>query len=215
MNNSTQDIAEGRAAWERLRNRARTSWDDWSMVGRALVAGRTETLKKAKTNRPVGSTYNRMMSEWLRTQGFDSITTPERYRAILCVENSKAIEAWRATLDDAKRRKLNHPGAVWHAWRRSLKPATPAPQRQQIVDGIATLAETARQGRAVFWPQAAVRRAYESMLKSQSHDLLVLARVALQGAIRSEADLLALLPAEPPQTHSAKAPAASAVVDAA
>ena len=65
------------------------------------------------------------------------------------------------------------------------------------------------------WSQDAVRRAYESMLKSQSHDLLVLARVALQGAIRSEADLLALLPAEPPQTHSAKAPAASAVVDAA
>jgi hypothetical protein len=35
------------------------------------------------------------------------------------------------------------------------------------------------------------------MLDSRSSDLLTLARAALQGAIRSEGDLLALLPPEP------------------
>ena len=45
----------------------------------------------------------------------------------------------------------------------------------------------------MFWPQAALRRAHRAMLDSRSSDLLRLARVALEGAIRDRADLLALL----------------------
>jgi hypothetical protein len=40
------------------------------------------------------------------------------------------------------------------------------------------------------------------MLDSRSHDLLILARVGLESAIRSEDDLLELLPPEPSATST-------------
>jgi hypothetical protein len=60
-----------------------------------------------------------------------------------------------------------------------------------------------------------MRRAHQAMLDSKSSDLLTLARAALQAAIRTEADLLALLPAEPPAKPAPRsireaAPAATA-----
>lgn len=51
-----------------------------------------------------------------------------------------------------------------------------------------------REGKPVYWSQAALRRAHEPMVKSRSSDLLILARLALEAAIRTEADLLALFP---------------------
>jgi hypothetical protein len=68
---------------------------------------------------------------------------------------------------------------------------------------ISRVAVEARNGKPVYWPQPLVRRAYEAMLKSQSHDLLVLARAALQAAIRSEADLRELLSSAPLSAGSA------------
>jgi hypothetical protein len=42
-----------------------------------------------------------------------------------------------------------------------------------------------------------LRRAHQAMLDSRSSYLLTLASAALQGAIRNEGDLVALLPPEP------------------
>jgi hypothetical protein len=195
-------VSTGRAAWQRLRDRERATWADWLAVGRALIIGRAAAMQEAKANRPLGSKYNRLFGAWLRSNGFDTISTQERYRIVLCIENLTTIEEWRKTLDNAKKRTLNHPGAVWHAWRGSIKAETPRPaQRQQVVFKRVTAAtDAARQGRAIYWPQDAMRRAHQAMLDSRSHDLLILARAALQAAIRNEGDLLALLPA--PQTTS-------------
>ncbi len=55
-----------------------------------------------------------------------------------------------------------------------------------------------------------MRRAHQAMLDSRSSDLLTLARVALEAAIRTEADILELLqPANPPPKaqRSTSAPA--------
>ena len=49
-------------------------------------------------------------------------------------------------------------------------------------------------GRSVFWGQDHLRRAHRAMLDSRSSDLLTLARVALEAAIRSDDDLRDLLP---------------------
>jgi hypothetical protein len=54
-------IEAGRAAWQRIRDHGRKSWDDWLTVGRALIIGRTEAMQKARANRPIGSTYNRLI----------------------------------------------------------------------------------------------------------------------------------------------------------
>jgi hypothetical protein len=113
-------IEAGREAWQRLREAPRATWTDWLMVARALIIGRTEALELANTNRPVGTRYNAAMGRWLRETGLADVSAQERYRLLLVLENLPAIEAWRAGLDDAQRRRLNHPGAVWHGWRRAV-----------------------------------------------------------------------------------------------
>jgi hypothetical protein len=110
-------VEAGRKAWHRLRGSA--SFNDWVTVSKALAVGRSECMASAKTNRPVGTTYNRCMGEWLRNNGFDGIGAQERYRAGLVLENLTSIEKWRAELDETQRRRLNHPAAIWHAWRKA------------------------------------------------------------------------------------------------
>ena len=49
----------------------------------------------------------------------------------------------------------------------------------------------------MFWSQDHLRRAVTAMAECRSNDRFILARACLQAAIRNEADLLDLLPAEP------------------
>jgi hypothetical protein len=108
--------------WERLKVGERKNWNDWLEVARALVIGRAASLAKAVTNLPQGSRYNHFMGGWLQTNGLDGINTQERYRAMLVLESLSVISAWRDGLDEPRRRRMNHPNAVWHAWRRSTQP---------------------------------------------------------------------------------------------
>ena len=185
-------IAEGREAWARIRGHERKDWLDWLAVGRALVIGRTEALKIAQTNRPVGSRYNRTIACWLHENGLADVCAQERYRILLIIENLEAIESWRAGLDDRERRRLNHPGAIWSHWKRATKP------RRQV-----THYNKAKGGK-IYWPQDALRRAADAMRESRSNDLFVLSRVALEAAIRDEVDLVALLEPKPTTVKPAK-----------
>ena len=194
MTDPVDDVAAGRAAWARLRG-DRKSWTDWLFVGRALQIGKGEAMKAAKTNRAVGTTYNRLMAQWLRENGLDGITAQERYRLQRILENLTEVGTWRNGLDDATRRRLNHPNSIWsHFRRRKTEAERSAPA---VRDHVVKPAMPHKNGaRPVYWPQHCVRAAHEAMLKSKSSDLLVLARVALEAAIRSENDLIELLSPE-------------------
>jgi hypothetical protein len=111
------------------------------------------------------------------------------YRCISCT-NRQAIEEWRATLDEKKRHAWNHPGAVWAHWRRSLKTEIATPKRQPVQGAQSSH----RPGKAVFWPQDMLRRAAMALRECSSNDIFRLARVALEAAIRTESDLIELLP---------------------
>jgi hypothetical protein len=116
----------------------------------------------------------------------------ERYRALLCMKNLPAIETWRAGLDEAQRRRLNHPGAVWAHWRRSLKADQPSLHRQHVVSGT----KPHRTCRPIYWPQDAIRRAATALRECRSNDIFTLARIALEAALRCESDLIDLLPSD-------------------
>jgi len=81
-----------------------------------------------------------------------------------------AIERWRHGLDNAQQRRLNHPNAVWFAWRRTIKP-----QLRPIV-------KTKRYSRAVYWPSDAERRAVMAIREARTNDFFIMARVALESA---------------------------------
>jgi hypothetical protein len=63
----------------------------------------------------------------------------------------------------------------------------------------AEMIETARHHgtKPVYWSQEALRRAWLAMVQSRSTDLLMLAKIALEGAFRDHADLLTLLGEQP------------------
>src|SRR5262245_21963507 len=107
-------IALGREAWARLQNAK--AWDDWLLVGRALEIGRKEAMARARTNKPRGRRYNDEFSGWLQTHGFD-LDESDRAKLLFLVERLPQVEEYLATLTQAKRASLNHPSAVWRAFR--------------------------------------------------------------------------------------------------
>jgi hypothetical protein len=202
MSETADHVAAGRAAWARLRN-DRATFDDWLCVGRALIVGRTVALKEAGTNAPVGGKYNLAMGRWLVDHQLDDINAQERYAILKILENLDAVTAWRDGLPVSQRRKHNHP-SLWHVYRRATKAATGTSTRQCVRSAKSSHrpagAKSWRPGRPVYFGQDMIRRAALALRECSSYDIFRLARVALEAAIRSEKDLLALLP-EPPATQ--------------
>jgi hypothetical protein len=198
-NPDAMQIEAGRIAWQNIRSAGRKSYENWVAVGKALVILRSAALKTANTNRPFGTAFRNEAARLLREAGLDEINHHDRFKCHRMMENLQPIQRWRDSLSESAVRRLRHPGTVWVHWQKSLAPQSPvtakAPAAQrQHVPRVARHSKT----KSIFWSQDALRRAHQAMLLSRSSDLLTLARVALQAAIRTEADLLALLPADPP-----------------
>jgi hypothetical protein len=114
-------LLEAREAWARICRRGQTSFDDWVMIGKACAIGRAESLKKAGTNRPFGRIFQRHMADFLVEHGLDQVRSQERYWALQIVDNLDAVASWRATIDDAQRRRFNHPQSIWLHWRKTTQ----------------------------------------------------------------------------------------------
>ena len=123
--------------------------------------------------------------------GLADLSGQEQHPLFRIMENLDAIEQWRDSLPVDVRRRHNHPSLFW-VWRKTARRSAPAVRSTQPRKGY-------RQ--AIHWPQDFIRRAALAMGDSSSSDLFVLARVAVEAAIRNESDLLDLLPdRQPPFT---------------
>jgi hypothetical protein len=71
-------INAGKAAWLRIKDRDRATYDDYLLLGEALVVARTACMKKAGTNVPHGKGYNRAMRKWLDANGLTDTTSRMR-----------------------------------------------------------------------------------------------------------------------------------------
>jgi hypothetical protein len=199
MTDDVDQIEAGKAAWQRLKAHARTTWSDWKAVGEALHAGKCLAMKTAGVERPFGKKYVRLFGAWLRETGFDGITSACRYRLLLCVEQGEAIEAWRSGLLESTRAKYGHPDSVWFAFRRAQydEPArTPSrPERPRMQPAKAS--HSGGYHRQLHFDQDVVRRVAAALREHWSTDTFKLARVVLDAAFPNEAALLALLPDRP------------------
>jgi hypothetical protein len=207
-------IAEGKAAWARIRERSKSTFSDWIEIGRMLIIGRSLCMKQANCNKPYGPSYQRFMRLWLEENDLQEIDSHERRGSIVCVENLVEIEAWRSTLSDVEIRRCNHPNSVLAHWRRNTRPVRSGPKTRPDRPPNPG-PHVGQHGRPIFWPQDSLRRAHQAMLDCRSNDLLKLARVALEAAVRSEADLFALLDAHPRMVHQIRKPKAAITAPAA
>jgi hypothetical protein len=110
-----QTIQIGQAAWQRLTGVQ--TWQDWLLVGDALITGRAEAMSTAHTNRPEGKLYNKEYGIWLEAHDFAAIDKGTRSRLLECIEHRAEIEAWRATLTTTQRLAFNHPVTILRRWR--------------------------------------------------------------------------------------------------
>jgi hypothetical protein len=122
-------IAEGRAAWERIKGQGKPLFSEWILIGKALVAARAACLARAGVNSLYHPAYRRQVRVWLVDNGFDDLDSHERTNSVHMVEHQAEIEAWRAGLSDAERRRCNHPNSVWGLWRRRSAPTRSGPKR--------------------------------------------------------------------------------------
>jgi hypothetical protein len=125
------------------------------------------------------------------------------------IRRDRSASRHGSRISPEKRRQLNHPAAIWTHWRGAQPADCGRAARLHVVSNGG--ARPQRAGKAIHWLQEPIRRAASAMRESRSNDLLILARVALQAAIRSEDDLFALLkdtttpPAFPPPVELALA----------
>ncbi|MGJ5042728.1 hypothetical protein [Bradyrhizobium sp. HKCCYLRH1062] len=183
-------ITQGREAMARIREGERMSFQDWCAVGRACRIGRREAMALAKVNSPKGAAYSLRMNGWLADQGLGDISRVDQFWSMQMADNAEAIATWLDALPAAKRRRFTSPHGIVNGWQRSFQ--RPSPKVRNIV----------QKPRQVWKPKAApigipgdmIQRAALALRDGWCNDVVVLARLALQAAIRSEADVIELLP---------------------
>jgi hypothetical protein len=204
-------IEAGKAAWQRLKAHQRTTWPDWCAVGLALKSGKDAAMKTAGVKTPFGKPYVRIYGAWLKANGFAEITSACRYRLLLCIQNGAAIEAWLSGLPESTRNKYAHPDSVWFAWRRAMydEPARAVsrPERPRMQPAGGKASHSGGYHRTISFDQDMIKRAGDAMRQSWCNDVYKLAAIALSAALRSEVDLLALLPADRPAKPAPPKPA--------
>jgi hypothetical protein len=134
-------VRAGQAALKRLTDCE--TWNDWLLVGEALVIGRSEAMRAAHIKEPIGSKYNKEFGIWLTANNFHAIDKSTRSRLLDCMEHRAEIEAWRKIITPDERMKYNHPHTVIRRWR--LKTPTPnqnaAPKLSHTAKLKASIAE--------------------------------------------------------------------------
>jgi hypothetical protein len=186
-------IEAGRRAWQAVSTA--TTFASWKAIAIAVAIGRQQALLAAGTNKPYGKLYARAINAWLEANGFREMPYGIRTSCRLLADNMASIEAWREALPADKRASLNHPEVIVRSWRRASGSAI----HRAAVRRVTVPAAAPRSGysRQVFWPQDSIRRAATALRECRSSDTFVLARAALEAAIRNEGDLIAMIPPEP------------------
>jgi DNA-binding transcriptional MerR regulator len=119
----------GRAAIKNLAKDRNFNW--WLDYSNAIVAVRTEAMRDAYTNKPVGKAYNTHYARIIEREKLDAFDANTRKDCVAMVDNlhhpiethrGKGILAWRSELDISSRARLNHPSAILRRWKKDTEP---------------------------------------------------------------------------------------------
>ena len=177
-------VAQGRAAWERIKSRSKPMFDDWLLIGTALVLGRSICMAAAGIEVPYGPRYHAQIKRWLAENGLSDLDSHERLGAIFCAENQAKIEKWRAGLPEVARLRANHPNTILKHFRMGTVPQRQGPKT--------TCARIDRPS------QDMLRRVAAKMRENWTNDVYRLAAIAIQ-AVASDPDRDALFRLPPPR----------------
>jgi hypothetical protein len=112
-------IRAGLDAWRAIGKAG--SFEQFKIIGTALLIGRDHALRATGLNAPHGRRYSLAFREWLTAHGFGGMPNTTRKRIVTLTENAAAIEAWRATLPQCERDRIGNAEHMIRRWQASLK----------------------------------------------------------------------------------------------
>ena len=122
---------EGEARKEALAAKANdrvkrgANWADWCLIADGLAVGRVKAMRRAKTNQPLGGAYGRAFAQWMAERPWArNINKATRNHLLWVAAHRSEIEAWRETLTQRDRGRMNHPTSLRRRWDASHKPTT-------------------------------------------------------------------------------------------
>ena len=147
----------GRAAIEHLNKDLNFSW--WLDYAHAIVAVRTEAMREAYTNKPIGKAYNQSYARIMKREKLEAFDANARKDCVAMIDNLHhpvetfrgiGILAWRSEkLNGTERARLNHPTAVLRRWKDATKAVPPGERKETVetalVRHVASLKESHRQ----------------------------------------------------------------------
>ena len=108
---------------DRIKRRA--NWRDWCLIADGLAVGRVKAMRRAKTNQPRGGVYGRAFAQWMAERPWArNINKATRNHLLWVAAHRSEIEAWRETLTQRARGRMNHPTSLRRRWDASHKPTT-------------------------------------------------------------------------------------------
>jgi hypothetical protein len=108
-------VDAGRAAWRRIRESTRATYEGWREIGEAIIVGRQLCMEATHSRKPQGRRYSDAMAVWLRENDFIDIPEPTRCEAVRMAEDPK-VDEWHQSLPEYERIRLNHPRSVIHGY---------------------------------------------------------------------------------------------------
>jgi hypothetical protein len=108
-----EEQREQRAAEAYERIRSGQHFRDWRFVAEGLAVGRTKAMRTSYSNQAMGSRYNKAFGEWMNARPWaKAIDKATRNHLLWLADHLAEVEAWRETLAEDQRQKLNHPSVV-------------------------------------------------------------------------------------------------------
>jgi hypothetical protein len=142
MDTETESDARKEKLAEEAEDRIRRGahWSDWMYVADGFAVGRAKAMRAAGTNQPYGKAYTRAFGEWMKERPWareERIDKGTRSNLLWAADHRSEIEAWRETLTQGERAKMNHPT--------TLKRRFEAAHRITAIDPTAPKKETSRE----------------------------------------------------------------------
>lgn len=109
-------------------------------VGDGLAVGRAKAMRRAGTNQPYGKSYTHFFGDWLRERPWaERIDKGTRSVLLWVIDHRSEVEAWRETLAQSERDKLNHPVTLRRKYDAAHKVAAKdpmAPRKETKVEAL-------------------------------------------------------------------------------
>jgi hypothetical protein len=109
-------VKSGLQAWQNIVEAE--TFESWKKIGAALSVGKQHALAVSGANAPWGRNYCKALNEWTKRNGFGAMKASTRSVAIAMNEHIAEITAWRVTLPERQRQRLNGPQQNVRRWRR-------------------------------------------------------------------------------------------------